>query len=635
MTATAKALPNPPVPENHPQDRTDARQLFSALKRLCRFDGDEAAFWKEYAFYTAELCRSPLTLALSVGDETWKAVHFHCSVDIDEAARDALIRQTLTLHTRMKDRDFAFEPLRVRGFAMPAPFLLAFRIDSADDASSTVVSVVTDHSDQERFNDIVVRTQLVGHVHAAWRQYTVQRRQLAGPSDIRLLYALELLDDVIAQKKFGLACMTLVNELATRFGFSLASMGWKKGDHIKTRAVSHLENFDKNSEAIADVEGLFEEAADGEREIVLPDRGEGGGAVIHRHRLYKSAKDLDQIATIPIYVEGMAAAAVTLERVDGEVGENDLKLISIALNQAGPWLAELHKRDQWMGARLAYAAKHHLAWWLGPENTWRKLFILIFIAALAASWFYKIDFRLESTATLETDNVAYLSAPFHGFVEEVHVHAGDAVSRGQLLVRLDTEELALKELEEEAKVQRFTREAEKAQSSRDLADMKVALARVKQAETELKRIRHYLDQARVVAPFDGIVVDGDKQELQGSPVSKGDMLLKVANPTNLYVKIKLSERDIDDVKSNAPGELKLLSQPNAFHDLTVDTIIPVAQPDAEEGGVFVIKARLKDEPAAWWRPGMSGVAYIHVDRRPVLWILLHRTIDAIRMKLWF
>lgn len=614
----------------------NAPQLFTALKRLCRFDGDKVAFWKEYAFYTAELCRSPLALALSVGDETWKIVHFHCAADIDEAARDALIRQTLAIHNRMNDRDFAFEPLRVRGFSMPAPFLLAFRIDPAADTSSTIISVVSDHSDPERFNEIVVRTQLVGHVHAAYLQYTLQRRQLADSPNIRLLYALELLDEIIAQKKFGLACMTLVNELATRFGFSLVSIGWKKGDHIKTKAISHLESFDKNSEAIADVEGLFEEAADQEREIVLPDRREEGGkSVIHCHRLYKSARDLDQIATIPIYVEGMAVAAVTLERVDGEVGENDLKLISIALNQAGPWLAELYQRDQWMGSRLANAAKHHLAWWLGPENTGQKLFIILFIAALAVSWFYKMDFRLESTATLETDNVAYLSAPFHGFVEEVHVHAGDAVSRGQILVRLDTEELTLKELEEEAKVQRFTREAEKAQSSRNLADMKIALARVKQAETELKRIRHYLNQARVVAPFDGIVVDGDKQELQGAPVSKGDMLLKVANPTDLYVKIKLSERDIDYVNANAPGELKLLSQPHAFHDVTVDTIIPVAQPDAEKGGVFVIKARLKDEPAAWWRPGMSGVAYIHVDQRPVLWILLHRTIDAIRMKLWF
>ena len=42
-----------------------------------------------------------------------------------------------------------------------------------------------------------------------------------------------------------------------------------------------------------------------------------------------------------------------------------------------------------------------------------------------------------------------------------------------------------------------------------------------------------------------MVVDGDKVELLGAPVAKGDLLLKVANSSDLHIKIKLNERDID------------------------------------------------------------------------------------------
>jgi len=36
----------------------------------------------------------------------------------------------------------------------------------------------------------------------------------------------------------------------------------------------------------------------------------------------------------------------------------------------------------------------------------------------------------------------------------------------------------------------------------------------------------------------------------------------------------------------------------------------------------------------WWRPGMAGVAKIHVGHRSFLWILTHRTVDFLRMFFW-
>jgi biotin carboxyl carrier protein len=615
--------------------KSDALTVFSELKELASFAGDESAFWARFAECCAALCRSPLALVLSVTQDQWRETSLFSRVDLDETLKSQLARQTLSLYKRMQGRSFIFEPFRAAGWALASPFLICFQVCSPDKAQTFLVSVIAEHDDLDRFNDVVVRTQLLSSVYSSYQNFTSLQKSAGAVTDTSLLYVLEVLDDVVAQKKFTLACMTLVNALMSRFGCAKVSLGWKLKTGIKAVALSHLESFDKNSQAIAELEGLFDEAADQEKDIILPRQTEDPNLISHNHDEYRRIKGLTQLISLPLSVDNIPAGVITIENVDRSLTAKEISLIAIAVNQAAPWLAELYERNLWPVTRAGNGLRRHLAWWLGPNRTLTKFAILAFLAALTASCLLKMDFRLEAQATLETDNVSYLSAPYHGFIQEVKVHSGDQVSKGEVLIRMDTEELELKELEEEANVFRFTREAEKARSNRSLVDMKVALARVKQAEAELTRIRYYIEQAKIKSPLDGVVVDGDKVELQGAPVSKGDLLLKVANPTQLYPKIKINEKDVDYVRLQAPGRLKLLSQPESMHPLIIDKIIPVAELDPEEGNVFLLKARLTEEPNSWWRPGMSGVVYIDAGRRRVIWLLLHNTIDAIRMRLWF
>jgi len=37
----------------------------------------------------------------------------------------------------------------------------------------------------------------------------------------------------------------------------------------------------------------------------------------------------------------------------------------------------------------------------------------------------------------------------------------------------------------------------------------------------------------------------------------------------------------------------------------------------------------------WWRPGMTGLCKLSTEKRTLFWILTHRTVDFLRMKLWF
>ncbi|NQZ58417.1 MAG: HlyD family efflux transporter periplasmic adaptor subunit [Lentisphaeraceae bacterium] len=614
--------------------RKDARPVFEYWRELNQFSGSQELFWKKFTECIAAFCRSPLVQVLQLSGDDWQELEFFSNESVTDEQKKVFLSQSLSLYKRLNGKDWKFEPLQAKQLSrgQNSPFVICFKMHSLDSNSEAiVVSIICDHVDLDRFNDVVVRTQLLNSTYANY----LERTSNTGPGDKSLLYALELLDGVIDQKYFALACMNIVNELATKFSCSRVSIGWRKGSYIKTIAISHMDSFDKNSEAITELEMLYEEAAGQEKDILIGNQSISETVIKHSHKLYFSSKGLSQLVSLPLYVKGCPRGVLTMELSEGLFEPQDIKLFSLVVNQSAAWLEKLQKQNMWIGARCLRSLRNVLSWYLGPNRALSKFTMILFSVLLVLSSILKTDFRLEAAASLETDNVSYLSAPFHSFVENVAFHAGDFVKKGDALLQLNTEELELKKLEEEAKVLRFTREAEKARSDRSLVDMKVSMARVIQAKTELKRIDYYLNQAVLKSPFDGIVVDGDKSELEGSPVSIGDLLLKVVQPTDLYVKIKLPETDIDQLTVGALGELKLISRPEERHAMEVLKVIPVAVLSVGDGNVFIVKAKLLNKELSWWRPGMSGVVYIDAGQKSWLDLALHRTLDAIRMKLWF
>ncbi len=248
--------------------------------------------------------------------------------------------------------------------------------------------------------------------------------------------------------------------------------------------------------------------------------------------------------------------------------------------------------------------------------------------------FGRLPYRVEGSFILKTDDLAYMPAPFDGYIETVHVQVGDLVAPGDPLLTFDTRELLLEESTAIANQYRYKREAEKARAQNALADMRIAQALADQATAGLELVRYHLRHAEIKAPFNGIVVEGDLKELLGAPVRKGDVLFKLARLSNLYAELKIDERDVHEVTAEHVGEIAFVSQPDLKFPIAIERVDPIALPE-EEGNVFVARAKLAGEIGQWWRPGMSGVAKIDVGSRNVLWILTHRTVDFLRLWLWW
>ncbi len=446
--------------------------------------------------------------------------------------------------------------------------------------------------------------------------------------------ALDLMLLLNAEARYMAAAMTFVNETASRYRCTRVSLGWLGGEYIRLQAISHMERFEKKMDIVRLLEAAMEEALDQDEEILWPPLAEST-AVVRDHETFSRRQDVRYMLSLPIRIDDTTVGVLTCERDKKPFSEVDVRGVRVLSDQAARRLADLKERDRWFGARMISTLRKGASRLLGVEHTFAKFMGILGCCLLVLLLFGRMPYRVDAPFIIRSDNVRYLPAPFEGYIDEALVEVGEQVDKGRLLLTLDTRDLLLEESAAIANQIRYSQEAEKARAEGALAEMKIALALTEQARARLDLVRYRLSRAEVRAPFKGIVVEGDFEELQGAPIKKGDILFKVARIKEMYAELDVSEQDIHELARGASGEIVFVSKPQVKFPIEVVSIDPVAQVKKEEGNVFSVRCRFSEGMADWWRPGMSGVAKISVEERNILWILTHRTIDFIRIRLWW
>lgn len=611
----------------------EIEEIAEYLGRMKRFSGSPADFWPAFLEWSARLAGANFGLLLVKGQEdgNWKSLFTWPSKrpggpeiltlmpTIEQIAESSALKGHAWLTSVNMQPD-------QKGVS-----ILAARLQLEEESRISVMVFLLDNNSELSVQEAATRLLLVVDTPMAYQMARLV--SLARLDAAHFSEALDLMVLINEEQRFLGAAMTFCNEIASRFRCERVSLGWLKGAYVRVQAISHMERFEKKMEAVQSLEAAMEEAFDQDEEILWP-RPPGSLFVVRDHEAFSRAHGAPQIVSLPIRLEDGPVGVLTCERSGTAFGEDNVRGLRILCDQAARRLGDLKKHDRWFGARLASSFKESLAKVIGVEHTFAKLLTLIISAALIFVIFGKLDYRVEAPFMLKTDDLAFLPVPFDGYIHDVHVKVGDPVANQQILLSLDTRELLLEESQALANLNRYIREAEKARSQKALADMKIAQALQDQATARLKLIRYQIAHAQVKAPFSGIVVEGDLEELLGAPVRKGEILLKVALLTELYAELKVAESDIDEISENDNGEIAFVSRPDLKFPIEIQRIDPVAAAE-EAGNVFTVRAVFSQEVASWWRPGMSGVAKINLGRRNILWILTHRTIDFLRMLLWW
>lgn len=612
----------PTDPTHSSRARLDVRSLIGTLHALREATRD-GAFWAQLCAAAAALGRAQAALAIQrEGNGTqWQVLGesdpLGSGLLQDWATRSAELRE------RALENGFAWSPQRDTGGA--AWLLLLVRQRAAAD---TLLCLAIPERERAQINELTLRLQLVADLPA-------NPPDTSATGYAVLLQALDLVAQVMREKHFGAAALAVVNGVAAQFGCAQVALGWYQGGYVRVQAISHIDRFERKMTNVQLLEAALEESLDQEQDLCLP-QDQDGAAIVIAHTQLKNQLGYSAVCTLPLRLASEAPQAVLLLAQDeGDMDHGRLAMLQTALELALPWLSDLHDRDRWFGARMLAWADRAAGRLFSTEQGGRKLLVvaasLLLLYLLFGSWPY----RVEATAQLTTDSTKLVSAPFDGYLQDVAVTSGDLVKKGEVLATLDTEELFLQESEYRADLRRYQAEADKARANGHLADVEIARARGAQAQARLDRVQYFLQQAKIVAAFDGVVVEGERKELLGAPVKKGERLFRLARIEGLYPVIMVGESDISQVSERARGELALLSQPDQNIPFQVSTIIPLAQVKDQKGNEFMVKGKLAEAPKDWWRPGMSGVARIDAGERHIAWILFHRLLDSLRLKLWW
>jgi RND family efflux transporter MFP subunit len=485
----------------------------------------------------------------------------------------------------------------------------------------------------ERAKDLATAAEMLRLTADTPLVYQRQRQLERTKRDI--LYfsqALEILTALNAYTRFVPVAMTLVNEVATRFRATRVSISWLVEPYLRVQAVSGTDRFEKKMEAVQRLEAAMEEARDQDEEIIYPAPPDLN-QIVRDHEAYAKAQGVPFLISVPLRVDGEGRGVLTLEREAEAFNEDEAAGLRVLVDQVARRLDELRRNDRWFGARWALAWREYFAQWLGPRHTWSKVAAIGGLALAAVVFLVPVPYRVEAPFLTRSDALAHLPAPFDGYLAEVLVRPGDLVKQGDVLVRLDNSHLLIEESAARAELQRYASEAEQAEASRQLADMRVALAMRAQAQARLDLCLFRLSRAELRAPYAGVVVEGDLRERIGAPVKTGEVMLKVTQLEGLYVEMQVHERDIGDVLESKTAEVAFASRPEDTFQLDVVRIEPSAVPD-RDGNRFLVRGRFQQK-ADWFRPGMSGVAKVAAGERNLAWIATHRLVDFLRLKFWW
>lgn len=501
---------------------------------------------------------------------------------------------------------------------------VAYPIQQADKLLGTVILEATSRGEPQ-----VQALQRRLHWGAGRLEVLLQARRLEDKDHAleRARLALDLAVSVGEQARLDEAAMQLANELATRLGCQRVAIGLEVGGRLRLQAMSGAAWFEKKSDFVVALENAMEEALDQGRTVCHPPIGPQAGilAVAHRDLVSEGA-----VCTVPLIVRGSSIGAITC--LSDAVRDADfLAALEGIAALVAPDLALRRDLNRWLAGRLADKA-HWL--WLGLLDPRRPSFRVGALALAALVLFFSLydsEYRVSGRAVVEGQVQRAVVAPFDGFVASAAIRAGQRVKRGDSLATLDERDLLLEERKWQAESEQAERKYRDALAKHERANARILSAQLNEASAQLDLARDKLSRARLVAPFDGIVVSGDLSQMLGSPVEKGKVLFEVA-PLDAYrVVIKLPEGDIRDVRTGQSGRIVLagLSDQSVFF-----RVKNIGVATAEEGeNLFRIEAELQSPPPGI-RPGMEGVGKVVVGERRLIWIWTHALFDWLSLKLW-
>ena len=450
----------------------------------------------------------------------------------------------------------------------------------------------------------------------------------------RLAGSLETLAEVLPQPGHAAAALALVTDLANRCGCERVSYGEVLRGRMRLVCISHSAQFGRKMNLVRLLEQAMEEATDQRAILTLPVERRDAGLIVQAHEKLAAEEGAHAVASVALYQEGRAVAALTLERpAEHPFAAAELDWLESLGNLAAAALEEKRRNDLPLPAKAWASLRAALAHLLGPGHVEWKLAALGVVLLGLFLGFAQGTYRLSATATLTSRRQQAVTAPYDGYIRGAPVRAGDRVAAGALLVQLDDRDLLLDRLRLGGELARTEAQYQRAVAERDRSRMNIVTAEREQYQAQIALVQQQLERARMVAPFDGLVASGDLSQRLGSAVQKGEVLFAVAPSDEYRVDLQIRESRIADVQPGQHGTLFLSALPQRGLPFTVHRLTPRLVAD-DGRSHFVVEALLDGPPDALLQPGMQGIGKVEIGPARLAAIWSRDLREWLRLLLW-
>jgi membrane fusion protein (multidrug efflux system) len=202
-----------------------------------------------------------------------------------------------------------------------------------------------------------------------------------------------------------------------------------------------------------------------------------------------------------------------------------------------------------------------------------------------------------------------ISPELAGTVREIAFESGAAVSKGDLLVRLDTtsEEAQLRAAEAQLDLARIN--LTRAQKLREQnmvsqSDLDLAEATMKQTQANADQIRTVIEKKTIRAPFSGQA--GIRQLNLGQYLDAGKPIVWLQTVTPVYADFSLPQQELSRLSNGMPVRLQL----DAYPDHNFTGILSAINPGLDQATRSVGLRATFDNPNQLLHPGMFARAEV-------------------------
>jgi len=465
----------------------------------------------------------------------------------------------------------------------------------------------------------------------------VQRYRGISSDLVRSASCLDVFAAIEEQPRLKGTAIALTNDLAARLQCDRVSMGVvRRNGRIRLLAISHSSHFKARGRLVDAIENAMEEALDQRGSVAYPPLPATERTVTMAHRALSDVVRVSGASLITVVMadgKGRLIGALTLERHGKELMDGDvLQFAEATAALLGPVVGLQLRTNKLLSGRIIEHTGDGFAALFGPRRPALKLAAIALLGLVLFLVLAKGEHRVTAKSVIEGQVQRAAVAPFAGFIRSAPARAGDPVKTGDVLAALDDRDLVLDRLKWQSERDKLLRKQREALAKHDRPNLMVLASQIRQAESQLALAEDKLARARIVAPFDGIVVSGDLSQMLGSPVDKGKTLFEIA-PLHAYrVIIHVDERDIGFVSAGQHGALLLAGMPGDPLPFVLTKITPVTVP--EQGQNSFRAEALLTKPGAHLRPGMEGVAKIDAGQRSLVWIWTHSVVEWLRLTAW-